>query len=113
MERKKGIILAFTMIFIMGVIGYCLSYGDLPRIPMATKGKIMQEYKRMMGEFYERFPLVWFDDNGGRRDEGVHRYFGTYGDCVVLLKYDREVLWHFPIFCTKKTTGSAGGSKKL
>ena len=84
MERKKGIIYLCIIVFAMMVVGFPLSaQGDFTPLTDAKKADFAEEYHRLMGNY----ELVWFDENGGKRDHLVHRYFGTYGDCYVLLRY--------------------------
>ena len=84
MEKKKGIIYLCIIVRVMMVVGSYLSRGyDPTMLSKATKAQISYEYKRLSG----RQQIVWFDENGGEREVLVHRYFGTYGDCVVMLVY--------------------------
>ncbi len=96
MDRKKGIISLCVIVLVMMVVGYFLSRDDAQpqgvqmNTPLSAKMKeeILQEYKRVLGDFYEEYPLVWLDENGGKREPGVTRYFGTYGECFVTITYD-------------------------
>ena len=97
MERKKGVVYLCLIVLLMMVAGSYLSRNYVPGPSAKIRAEVTLEYKKLTGENYESFPLVWFDENGGKRDAGVYRYFGTYGDCVVLLIY------HFPIEVSAET----------
>ena len=95
MNRKKGIICLCIIVFVMMVAGYFLSHNYTPYLSPQLKAKIQEAHITNMGgeEYYKRFPdggldIVWFDENGGKRDYRVVRHFGTYGDCIVLIEYD-------------------------
>ena len=89
---KKCIALILGMLILLcAVLTGCQSaQGDFTPLTAEQKTKIFDTYKAGFGDYYEVSgvrPFVWFDENGGKRDSGVLRYFGTYGDCVVLLQY--------------------------
>ncbi len=87
MDRKKGIAYMCIIVLVMMAVGSYLSRGyDPTKLSEATKAQISREYKRLSG----RQQLVWFDENGGMRETHVHRYFGTYGNCVVMLVYQHN-----------------------
>ncbi len=86
MNRKKGIISLCIIVLVMMVVGSYLSRGYLPPAPDNLKREMLQELKRLCPNVTVE-PYVWFDENGGKRDPGVCRYFGTYGDCAVILSY--------------------------
>ena len=53
---------------------------------------LTEEEKEAIEEaFQTEFPGLWyewFEENGGKRaPEGVYRYFGRYGDCIVMVRY--------------------------
>lgn len=104
MMNKKLIVFATLIIVAAIATGSFLSgcrpsEVDLTSLSLEQKSEILEAYKIEMcggefdkdGEFYRRHPLVWFDENGGRRNADVFRYFGTYGDCIVLLRYGDNV----------------------
>ena len=91
MNRKKGIISLCIIVLVVMAVGYFLSRNYTPYLSPQMKAKIQEAHITNMGgeEYYPDgfLNLVWFDENGGKRDVGVLRYFGTYGDCIVLLEY--------------------------
>ena len=85
MKMKRSIILILVMLTLLSVaLAGCLS-----PLTAAQKAEIKDAFiKEYFGEeFYRGEPMVWFDENGGKRDPGVFRYFGTYGDCIVMIRY--------------------------
>ena len=96
MERKKVILSLSILLIVMIAVGYFLTRDYLPPAPDNLKREMLQELKRLTPNVPD-VSIVWFDENGGKRDPGVCRYFGTYGDCVVLLIY------HFPIEVSAET----------
>ena len=94
MERKKGIIYLCIIVLVMMVVGYFLScdytYPTISPSSLARiKAEVVREFIKLAGseEAYAKHPVVWFDENGGKRDRWVYRYFGIYGDCIILLVY--------------------------
>lgn len=100
MNKKTGIFVAFAIVIIVatGIVlsGCQASLGDFTPLTAQQKADILDAYKIEFcggeefdpnSEYYRKMPLVWFDENGGKRDEDVFRYFGTYGDCIVMLRY--------------------------
>ncbi len=87
MNRKKGIISLCIIVLVMMVVGSFLSRGYLPPAPESLKREIQQERERLCPDVTVE-PFVWLDENGGKRDPGVMRYVGTYGDCSVILAYE-------------------------
>ncbi len=92
MDRKKVVILIAVVVLVIAVaVGWYLSAGKTPALSKSMKAKIQEAHITNMGgeEYYPDgyLKLVWFDENGGKRDYHVVRYFGTYGDCIVLLEY--------------------------
>lgn len=85
MKRNLILILMILMLLPMALAG-CNDF--LPRSPI-TKAEIEEAYKARFGGFFvseDELP-AWYDENGGQRDNNVFRNFGTYGDCLVLLRY--------------------------
>ena len=93
MKAKRSFIyILVTLILLSAVLTGCQSAkGDFTPLTAGQKANILEAYKTeyCSGEesAYQQKPLIWFDENGGKRDPGVFRYFGTYGDCIVLLQY--------------------------
>lgn len=89
MKTKRSLILILVMLMLLPMaLAGCK--GSWPLSPI-KKAQIKKAYKTEFcandENFYQRIPLVWFDENGGERDPYVFRYFGTYGDCIVMLRY--------------------------
>lgn len=117
MTKKRFVILliAAVVVLITGllVLNWQSSQGDFTSLTAQQKEDILKVYKtEVCGNdetFYQKLPLVWFDENGGERNPGVFRYLGTYGDCAVLLQYGQEAdgftipnLWRsvkYPMIC--------------
>lgn len=91
MERKKVILSLSILLIVMIAVGYFLTRDYMPPLSKGMKAKVLEAYiTEMVGgeEHYNHTNrLVWFDENGGKRDRYVFRYFGTYGDCIVILRY--------------------------
>ncbi len=87
MDRKKGIAYMCIIVLVMMVVGSYLSRGYLPPAPESLKREIQQERERLCPDVTVD-PFVWFDENGGKREPGVMRYVGIYGDCSVILAYE-------------------------
>ena len=84
MERKKGITCLCIIVLVMMVVGYFLSRNYTPYLSPQMKAEIEQEYRKNNGDYY---PFIWYDENRGKREDHVYRYFGKYGDCFVILAY--------------------------
>lgn len=101
MTKKICAITILAMLVVI-VAGLLLWQGGASSLTIWQKAEIEAAYKaRIYSLFdesetsealklYEMEPFVWFDENGGKRDYGVYRYFGTYGDCIVLLRYGKN-----------------------
>ena len=93
---------AITVLAILGVIVAGLWKAGGSSLTIGQKAKIEEAYRMHIFSLFdeselseaarvcEEYPIVWFDENGGKRDYGVYRYFGTYGDCIVLLRYGKS-----------------------
>ncbi|MBQ7331410.1 MAG: hypothetical protein IJW94_06430 [Oscillospiraceae bacterium] len=101
---NKKIIRILTALSLILVTVVCFALFGQPKVlSPERKAEILEAYKLewclgdlyMDGYMYRVSPLVWFDENGGKRDPYVFRYFGTYGDCIVLLRYgdNQTSLW--------------------
>ncbi len=98
MKRRTFVIalLAAVVVIMSGLLIFDRTVGKFMPLTAAQKAAVVEGYKLAIwggekydpdGEFYRKMPLVWFDENGGKRDNRVFRFFGTYGDCIVLLRY--------------------------
>ncbi|MBQ7331411.1 MAG: hypothetical protein IJW94_06435 [Oscillospiraceae bacterium] len=96
---KKKIILIVAALLLIEAIAICFDLFAAPKaLPPETKEEILQAYRLQVcrgnlensEKHYRTMKMVWFDENGGERDAGVFRYFGTYGDCIVLLRYGAD-----------------------
>ena len=90
MERKKGIIYLCLIVFAMMVAGSYLSRGYLPPAPESLKREMLQEMERLCPDVIIEED-VWVEENRGIREPGVNQYFGTYGDCSVILYYQAPI----------------------
>ena len=89
---KKSIILVLAVLMLLSVmLTGCNGFQSLSD---ERKAEIEKAYKIQFcdknEETYQKEPLVWFDENGGAKEPGVVRYFSTYGDCIVMLRYKDE-----------------------
>ena len=92
MKTKRSIILILVMLMLLPlVLAGCKGFWPLSR---DMKEKVEELYKIPRGMedlpdevYYEKgYNIRWFDECG-KRGPDVYRYFGTYGDCIVLLWY--------------------------
>lgn len=80
MKTKRSIILIIVvLILIPMMLAGCKGF-----LPLSGKRKAEIEDAFMKVAHKE---LCWWDENGYDRLPGTFRYFDSYGDCIVLLKY--------------------------
>jgi hypothetical protein len=89
MKMKRTLILILMIAIMLPMV--FVGCDDPQTLSKREKAEILEIYNAKFPEGYHDYmtyePLVWFDESGNRRDDGVSRYFGTYGDCIVLIKY--------------------------
>ncbi len=91
MKKKSIVIVSATILLLSIVLSGCRGFWPLSR---DMKDKVEEAYRIRFGldqltdeEYYASgFNMKWFDECG-KRDSTVFRYFGSYGDCIVLLGY--------------------------
>ncbi len=107
MKRNLILILVILMLLSMALAGCQSVQGDFTPLTAEQKANILEAYKiEFCGNdenYYQGKPLIWFDENGGKRDPNVYRYFGSYGDCIVMLRYgDGQNALFEPVTLPKK-----------
>ena len=89
MLKKWSTVLISAVLIVVLVCGSLLFHwisakGDFSPLTEEEKEAIEEAHQtEFPGLWYE-----WFEENGGKRaPEGVYRYFGRYGDCIVMVRY--------------------------
>ena len=89
MLKKWSTVLISAVLIVVLVCGSLLFHwisakGDFSPLTEEEKEAIEEAFQtEFPGLWYE-----WFEENGGKRaPEGVYRYFGRYGDCIVMVRY--------------------------
>ena len=80
MKMKRNLILILVILMLLPIaLAGCKGF-----LPLSAKRKaeIEDAYKMLCGR-----DIAWWDENGYDRIPTVFRYFATYGDCIVLLRY--------------------------
>ncbi|MBE6926328.1 MAG: hypothetical protein E7461_05725 [Ruminococcaceae bacterium] len=80
MKTKRSIILIIVVLILIPVVlTGCKGFWPLSA---KRKAEIEDAHKMLYGR-----DIAWWDENGYDRIPTVFRYFDTYGDCIVLLRY--------------------------
>lgn len=80
-NRRECFIATVTSVLAVAIICLTFIYAATPRLPKWEKKKIEAIY----AEKWSPYPIVWYDENGYKEENGVWRYVGTYGECYALL----------------------------
>ena len=92
MKKWLIIITAVILVLVIAVIGgmriqdYLAAQGDFTPLTSEQKEEILEAYRNYL-YFEDNVSMRWVEDNGGESLRNYFRYFGTYGDCIVMLKY--------------------------
>ena len=89
MKTKRHIILIIVVLILIPImLAGCKGF-----LPLSAKrrAEIEEAYKiEFCGgdeELYQEYSIYWWDEIGYDRIPKAFRYFSTYGDCIVLLRY--------------------------
>lgn len=89
-KRGKIIITSLLVISIAFLVGYVIFQPSPGTLSRQQKADVVAAYNRYWKDGIEKEitydPVIWYDENGGVEEDGVWRYFGTYGDCLVLFE---------------------------
>ena len=95
MLKKWSTVLISAVLIVVLVCGSLLFHwisakGDFSPLTEEEKEAIEEAHQtEFLGWWLDNdlYRLVWFEENGGKRNDGVYRYFGRYGDCIVMVRY--------------------------
>lgn len=89
MKTKRSLVLILVMLMLLPMaLAGCKGF-----LPLSAKrrAEIEEAYKiEFCGgdeELYQEYSIYWWDEIGYDRIPKAFRYFDTYGDCIVLLRY--------------------------